>query len=99
MKARLQERAEDLQRLRSFSEQRERELKREKAEVLTNLREQVDKLQQQLDTAKSPLNLPDARNDAHRVQNICRGFFGIVALRNREHDAIALECSLDRAKR
>jgi hypothetical protein len=55
-------------------------------------------LQQKLYAAKPTLNLTDARNDAHRIQDVRRWLLGVVALRDREHEAVALEGSLDRTE-
>ena len=56
-------------------------------------------LEQQLHAAQAALDLPDARDDAHRVQDVRRRLVGVVALRDGEDEPIALERRLDRAKR
>jgi hypothetical protein len=45
------------------------------------------------------LNLPNARDYAHRVQDVGRRLLGVVALRNREYEAVAFQGGLDRPKR
>jgi hypothetical protein len=48
-------------------------------------------LQQQLDSAQTALNLSDARYYAHRIEDVGRRLFGVVALRNRENEPVAFE--------
>jgi hypothetical protein len=55
-------------------------------------------LQQELDAAKPALNLPDARDYAHRVKDVGCRLFGVVALRDRENEAVAFERGFDRSK-
>jgi hypothetical protein len=55
-------------------------------------------LQQKLHAAEAALNLTDSRNDAHRVQDIRCRLFGVVALRDCEHETVALEGRLDCTK-
>jgi hypothetical protein len=55
-------------------------------------------LKQELNAAQSALNLADSGNDAHRIQNLGSGFVRIVALRDREDEAFALERRFDGAK-
>jgi hypothetical protein len=55
-------------------------------------------LQEKLDAAKAALDLPNARNNAHRVQNIGGWLLGVVALRDREDEAVAFQRRLDCAK-
>ncbi len=56
-------------------------------------------LQQQLHAAEPALDLPDPRDDAHRVENVWRGLVGVVALRDREDESLVLERGFDRAQR
>jgi hypothetical protein len=56
-------------------------------------------LQQELHASEAALNLTDAGDDAHRVQDVGSGLLGIVALRNCKHEPVALEGRLDGAKR
>jgi hypothetical protein len=44
-----------------------------------------------LDSAKSALNLSDARDYAHRIKDVGGGLFGVVALGDREHEPVAFE--------
>ena len=46
-------------------------------------------LQQQLHAAKAALDLTDARDYAHLIQNVRRRFVGVVTLRDREHETLA----------
>ena len=55
-------------------------------------------LEQELHAAKSALDLSDARDDAHRVEDIGSGLVRVVALRDREHQPVALQRSFDRAE-
>jgi hypothetical protein len=48
-------------------------------------------LKQQLHTAQSALDLSDARDHAHLIENVGRGFVSVVALRNREHESFAAQ--------
>jgi hypothetical protein len=48
-------------------------------------------LQQKLDATKPALNLPNAGYYAHRVKDVGCRLFGVVALRNRENEAVAFE--------
>ena len=52
-------------------------------------------LQQKLHATETALDLTDARNDAHRIQNVRCRLLGVVPLRNRENEAVALEGCLD----
>ena len=56
-------------------------------------------LEQELDAAQAALDLPDARDDAHRVEDVRRRLVGVVALRDGEHEPVALERRLDGAQR
>ena len=56
-------------------------------------------LEQQLNAAKAALDLADARDDAHRVEDVRRRLVGVVALRDGEDEPLALERRLDGAKR
>ena len=56
-------------------------------------------LEQQLHAAQAALDLADARNDAHRVEDVRRRLVGIVALGHGEHEALAFQRGLDGAKR
>ena len=56
-------------------------------------------LQQQLDAAETTLDLPDARNHAHRVEDVRSGLVGVVALCDGEDEAVALEGGLDGPQR
>jgi hypothetical protein len=47
-------------------------------------------LQQQLNASEPALNLSDARNYAHRVQDVRCRFLRVIALRNRKNETIAL---------
>jgi hypothetical protein len=47
-------------------------------------------LQQKLDATEPALNLPDARNYAHRIQNVSSRLLGVVALRNRKDETVTL---------
>ena len=53
-------------------------------------------LQQKLHATEAALDLSDARNDPHRVQYVRRRLFGVVALRDSEDEAVALQGRLDR---
>jgi hypothetical protein len=55
-------------------------------------------LQQQLHAAEAALDLADARNDAHRVQNVGGRLLGVVALRDGEDESVALEGRFDRSQ-
>jgi hypothetical protein len=55
-------------------------------------------LQEQLDTTQTPLDLPDAGDDAHRIQDLGFRFVRVVALRDGKHQAIALERRFDGAQ-
>ena len=55
-------------------------------------------LQQKLHAAEAALNLTDARNDAHRVQDVRCWLFGVVALRDCEDETVAFEGRLDRTE-
>jgi hypothetical protein len=48
-------------------------------------------LEQKLHAAKPALNLSDARDDAHRVENVRCRLIGVVALRHGKYEAVALE--------
>jgi len=52
-------------------------------------------LQQQLHATEPALDLTDARNHAHRVQDIRRRLLGVVALCNGEHETVAFEGGFD----
>ncbi len=56
-------------------------------------------LKQKLDAAEPALNLSDARDDAHRVEDLGRGLVGVVALRDGEDEAIALQRGFDGPQR
>ena len=45
------------------------------------------------------LDLPDVRDDAHRVEDVSGGLFGVVLLGDGEYEAIALERGFNRAER
>jgi hypothetical protein len=53
-------------------------------------------LQEELHATEAPLDLTDARDDAHRVQDIRRRLLGVVALRYRKDESVALQGRLDR---
>ena len=55
-------------------------------------------LQQELYAAKPALDLTDARNDTHRVQDVRCWLLGVVALRNGEYETVALEGRFDSTK-
>ena len=55
-------------------------------------------LQQELDAAQPTLDLADARDYAHRVKDVGCRLFGVVALRDRENEAVAFERGFDRSK-
>ena len=55
-------------------------------------------LQQELDSTQPALNLPNARNNAHRVQNVRSRFIGVVALCNGEDQPLSFERGFDGAK-
>ena len=56
-------------------------------------------LEQKLNAAQAALDLPDSRDDAHRVQDVRRRLVGVVALGDSEHQALALERRFDGAQR
>ncbi len=56
-------------------------------------------LEQQLNAAKAALDLADAGDDAHRVQDVRRRLVRVVALSHGEDQPLALEGRLDRAER
>ena len=56
-------------------------------------------LEQQLHAAEAALDLPDAGDHAHRVEDLRRGLVGVVALRDGEDEPVALEGRLDGAQR
>src|SRR4029079_18231538 len=49
-------------------------------------------LKQELHAAESALDLPDARDDAHRVEDVWSRLIGVVALCDSEYQPVALEC-------
>ena len=55
-------------------------------------------MEKKLDSTQAALNLTDPRDHSHRVENVGGWFVGIVALRHREHETLALERRLDRAQ-
>ena len=55
-------------------------------------------MEQELDTAETALHLADARDHAHRVQDVRARLLGVVLLRHGEHEAVALERRLDGAQ-
>jgi hypothetical protein len=56
-------------------------------------------LQQELHAAEPALDLADAGDDAHRVEDLGRRLVGVVALRDGEDESVALERRLDRPQR
>ena len=54
-------------------------------------------LEQELDAAESALDLADAGDDAHGVENVRRRLVGVIALSNGKNEPVALEGGLDRA--
>src|SRR5439155_20095577 len=56
-------------------------------------------LEEQLYAAETALNLTDARDDTHRVEDVRRRFVGIVALRDGEDEPLAFEGRFDSPKR
>jgi hypothetical protein len=52
-----------------------------------------------LNTAEAALDLPDARYHAHRVEDVRRRFIRVIALCNREHQAVGFQRRFDRAQR
>jgi hypothetical protein len=52
-----------------------------------------------LNTTEAALDLPDSRDDAHRVEDVRRRFIRVIALRDRENQAIAFQRRFDRAQR
>ena len=56
-------------------------------------------LEQELHAAEAALDLPDAGDDAHRVEDVGRRLVGVVALRDGEDEPVALERRLDGAQR
>ena len=56
-------------------------------------------LEQQLHAAEAALDLADARDDAHRVEDVRRRLVGVVALCDGEDESVTLECRLDGAQR
>jgi hypothetical protein len=55
-------------------------------------------LQQKLYAAQPALDLTDARDNAHRVQDVRRRLLGVVALSDGEHKAVAFKGRLDRTE-
>jgi hypothetical protein len=55
-------------------------------------------LQQQLYATEAALDLTDARNYTHRVQDVRRRLLGVVTLRDCEHETVTLEGGLDRSQ-
>ena len=55
-------------------------------------------LEEELHTAESALDLPNARDHTHRVQDVGGGFFGVITLRHGKDEAIPLEGCLDGAQ-
>ncbi len=56
-------------------------------------------LEQELHAAQAALDLPDAGDDAHRVEDVGRRLVGVVALGDGEDEPVALERGLDGAQR
>jgi hypothetical protein len=56
-------------------------------------------LKEQLYAAEPALNLSDARDNAHRIENVRSGLVCVISLRNGEYEALALERSFDCAQR
>ena len=56
-------------------------------------------LEQELHAAEAALDLADAGDDAHRVEDVRRRLVGVVALRDGEDEPVALERGLDGAQR
>src|SRR6185437_8439849 len=55
-------------------------------------------LKQELDAAQAALDLPDARDDAHRVEDVRRGFVSVVALGHGKDESLGFERGLDGAQ-
>ena len=55
-------------------------------------------LQEKLHAAQPTLDLPDARDDAHRVEDVRGRLVGVVTLRDGKHETVALEGGLDGAQ-
>jgi hypothetical protein len=56
-------------------------------------------LQQELHAAQPALDLPDAGDHAGGVEHLGGGLVGVVALRDGEHEPVALERRLDGPQR
>jgi hypothetical protein len=56
-------------------------------------------LQQKLDAAEAALDLTNARDYTHRVQNVGGRLLGVVALSDRKYKTVTFERRLDRAER
>src|SRR4029453_9196316 len=56
-------------------------------------------LKQKLNATKAALDLADSGYDAHRVENVRRRLISVVALRDREDEAVAFQRRFDRAQR
>ncbi len=52
-------------------------------------------LQQELDAAQAALDLSDAGDDAHGVQDVRRGLVGVVALGDGKDESLTLEGGFD----
>ena len=55
-------------------------------------------LKKKLYAAKTALNLSDARDYAHRIQDFRRWLVGVIALSYRKDESIAFECGFDSAE-